>query len=590
MKPASVVLLMLLLSVYCVRLAAQENPFARMAGMNYADYSLELGDMYGRISALDTVEAQKLVDQVKDIARGTGRKNWELEAMYFEQLLLHRKLSLDKGHLYAAGRLLGQVFDLLKKAESGHVPALELKLRYSIIEYYWLYGKNYEAAFNQCAIQEERLKGVSTEEIPEKALYYIQIGNAHYEFNDYTRAIPYYQKALEEKETPSNQQNKQSARNGLGLCYRYGTADYDRSDSCFLSITRVAYLRPEDERLRNNWDGIAEGNLGRNLFLRGAYDNAIPLLKGSIEKVLPYNDYGFAAGPAATLAEIYLKEGNLPEVERYMDLASDYYRKVPREGRLQQIYEVKAKYYAMAGNPSLSTAYMDSTLLAKKAYDDQFNAMLLLHMEQKESARRELELVQEKEKREEAQLRVLILSAGLILIGSLLALIAILYRRKRAAYRELVRKSQEWAQVKTVLPAIEPSVAPGSEELSEIANSAPDEADYSIMRQIVPLIEDAQIYKDAMLSVDLLAHQLGLKRHYVSNAINRCTGKSFNTFVNEYRVKEAIRLLSEHSADAFSIDGIAFDTGFNDRRNFYRVFKKMTGLSPTEFRKNAVKN
>ena len=94
---------------------------------------------------------------------------------------------------------------------------------------------------------------------------------------------------------------------------------------------------------------------------------------------------------------------------------------------------------------------------------------------------------------------------------------------------------------------------------------------------------DQKIYKDAALSLDSLSQQLQMNRNYVSAAINRCTGKNYSAYFNEYRVKEAIRLLSGKDVKKYSIDRIAVDAGFTDRRNLYRVFKTMTGLSPTEF-------
>jgi len=99
-------------------------------------------------------------------------------------------------------------------------------------------------------------------------------------------------------------------------------------------------------------------------------------------------------------------------------------------------------------------------------------------------------------------------------------------------------------------------------------------------------MQEEKVYQDNTLTVDSLAHRIGAKRHHVSVAINRCTKNNFSSFVNEYRIKEAIRILSEKNFQPYSIDGIAFDLGFTDRQNFYRVFKKTTGLSPTEFRKN----
>jgi AraC-like DNA-binding protein len=112
------------------------------------------------------------------------------------------------------------------------------------------------------------------------------------------------------------------------------------------------------------------------------------------------------------------------------------------------------------------------------------------------------------------------------------------------------------------------------------------EVDLLIMKEIEKLMLEDKLYRDTTLSVDLLAHKLKAKRYYISMTINRCMSKSFNTFINEYRIKEAIQLLSKNENNTFKIDSIAFDVGFNDRKSFHRVFKKMTGLSPTEFKRN----
>jgi AraC-like DNA-binding protein len=124
------------------------------------------------------------------------------------------------------------------------------------------------------------------------------------------------------------------------------------------------------------------------------------------------------------------------------------------------------------------------------------------------------------------------------------------------------------------------------EKEQKTLSSIPDEFDLSIMKDIERLMLEEKVYHDNTLSVDALAQLLGAKKHYVSIAINRCTQNNFKTFVNEYRIKEAVRLMSDQKSQIYSIDSIAYDLGFSDRQSFHRVFKKMTGLSPTEFRKN----
>jgi len=129
-----------------------------------------------------------------------------------------------------------------------------------------------------------------------------------------------------------------------------------------------------------------------------------------------------------------------------------------------------------------------------------------------------------------------------------------------------------------------------TEERVEKQNSTPDEVDLLIMKDIEKLMVEEKLYRVHSLTVNCLALKLGAKRHYVSQAINHCFKRGFNTYINEYRVKEATRLLSKQGTDTLTIDDIALAIGFNNRLSFYRVFKKMTGLTPAEFRSAYKKN
>jgi len=164
----------------------------------------------------------------------------------------------------------------------------------------------------------------------------------------------------------------------------------------------------------------------------------------------------------------YLNQSMIAESKRYIDLARDYNTKMPRDGRLQLIYETLNKYYAAVGDTKLSMAYMDSTLQAKEHFDEQYNAILLHRLDQKESVKQQQELLREKEVRKHVQIRLLIISTGFIVILTLSVLLLFLYRRNREAYGELVRKSQEWANVQSVL--------------EQEYNIFPDKFDLSIMQ------------------------------------------------------------------------------------------------------------
>ena len=100
-------------------------------------------------------------------------------------------------------------------------------------------------------------------------------------------------------------------------------------------------------------------------------------------------------------------------------------------------------------------------------------------------------------------------------------------------------------------------------EQKAIEEEQPTQEDVALMKEVHELVSKEKIFKNADLTLDLMAKQMSINRNYLSKAINQTTGKNFNTYINEYRVKEAIKILSNEKSDVISIDAIAFDVGFN---------------------------
>ena len=96
-------------------------------------------------------------------------------------------------------------------------------------------------------------------------------------------------------------------------------------------------------------------------------------------------------------------------------------------------------------------------------------------------------------------------------------------------------------------------------------------------------MHDQKPYLDANLNVKKLAQSLSISPKLLSAILNQYEQKGFNEFVNTYRVNEVKRnLLREHNTN-LTITGIALESGFNSQATFQRVFKKMEGMTPTEF-------
>jgi len=91
-------------------------------------------------------------------------------------------------------------------------------------------------------------------------------------------------------------------------------------------------------------------------------------------------------------------------------------------------------------------------------------------------------------------------------------------------------------------------------------------------------------YRDPTLRVSKLALSTGVPQHLVSRVLNEELKLSFPDFVNGYRVNEARRLLRSERARQITLSAIGEEAGFASRTSFHRVFKSVTGLTPSDYR------
>ena len=102
-----------------------------------------------------------------------------------------------------------------------------------------------------------------------------------------------------------------------------------------------------------------------------------------------------------------------------------------------------------------------------------------------------------------------------------------------------------------------------------------------LMQRIEALMEEQRLYLNSDLKMPDVAAQLGVHQNEVSASINNCKGCSFSQFVNGYRVVHAQQLLRDHPEKKMSQVGL--ESGFANDTSFYRVFKTITGLTPSDW-------
>lgn len=103
------------------------------------------------------------------------------------------------------------------------------------------------------------------------------------------------------------------------------------------------------------------------------------------------------------------------------------------------------------------------------------------------------------------------------------------------------------------------------------------------------LMDDEELYLNSKLSLVDVAQRLQVPRHYLTQILNQELGKNFYTFVNEYRINEAKRRMSDGAYKNDTLLAIAYDVGFNSKSSFNSLFKKTVNMTPSEFRRQNMK-
>lgn len=97
------------------------------------------------------------------------------------------------------------------------------------------------------------------------------------------------------------------------------------------------------------------------------------------------------------------------------------------------------------------------------------------------------------------------------------------------------------------------------------------------------------IYLETELSLTDLSERSGIPKHHITQLLNERFHKNFYTFINEYRVEAAISKLKNPTLD-INLLSLAHECGFNSKSSFNSHFKKITGLTPSLYRKNIQQN
>jgi AraC-like DNA-binding protein len=105
----------------------------------------------------------------------------------------------------------------------------------------------------------------------------------------------------------------------------------------------------------------------------------------------------------------------------------------------------------------------------------------------------------------------------------------------------------------------------------------------NLHNRLTQLMESEKLYTESELSLSQLANRLNTLPNYLSQVINDKEGKNFYDYINMLRVEEFKTLVSRPENRKYTLLSLSYDCGFNSKSSFNKNFKKVTGLSPSEY-------
>lgn len=255
--------------------------------------------------------------------------------------------------------------NLVKRAEKSGVfwAEMEAKINYSLYLSRSIKPEQIEEGIWLLKETIDKIKKKGSTNFPKLLAYsYHILSSIYYTLGDFSDAIIYGKKSLgiqfpNGRDIASGDLDPIHSLNNLGVFYREQNL-LDSSSYYFKEVLNLSLDKNDTV-----YYAISSGNLGENLYLKGYYEEALPLLQIDADMALKLGDWGLASNGLVLIADIFLIKNDLETAKQMLDQASISTRFSHQLKRFGKLYPIQSKYYKALGQSSLALAYADSTIM-----------------------------------------------------------------------------------------------------------------------------------------------------------------------------------------------------------------------------------
>ncbi len=299
-----------------------------------------------------------------------------------------------------------------------------------------------------------------------------------------------------------------------------------------IRIHKEAFTYAQNNKMNDTFKLFQNSEIGNILVLQHRYQEAVSLGKECLTQALRLKDKELTLNSYKMLADAYVGLND-------KDSAYEY---------LEKYYKQSASVYNMQ---KFFTLQNDLYQFETEQHQNKINTLTLV-----------ISIV--------AALSFILIFLLLVIVGKNKAL--------RKAQTIVVNNDKEIIKLEQQTHTTETS---NSEEPNKAAYSIPIDQKQQLLIEISHVFENLSIISDVDFSILKMAELVESNVKYVSTVINEKYGKSFKNVLNEYRVKEACKMLSDPNFEHYTIKTIYESVGYRNAASFIRAFKNIKGMTPS---------
>jgi len=270
-----------------------------------------------------------------------------------------------------------------------------------------------------------------------------------------------------------------------------------------------------------------------------------------------------------------------------------------------EVYGMLARYYGLLNDHLSREHYYNQYTILKDTLTNYQQLASVSELEFRNELKGMEQEMTEVKHHHEVMTLVSMVSLGFLL--AMLVLFYLVYRKNVELTRsnqllyqknvEMLRAEEEERRMRRQLQEKEPldsqpTLSPESpaDDVKYKSSHLSDDDKRQLLTRIQEVMETNEEIFSPDFSLERLAMLSGSKYKYVSQVINEHYGQNFNNYLNSYRIKEACKRMNDvNNYGNYTIEAISESVGFKSRSTFVTSFKRITGLTPSQYQRLARK-